>query len=729
MTGPGPYEKAVPAGVASALLAAMVVAGVDIAWTLASASEVTARQALLFAAIALALALAAGAVVGAIEGVIGGAVRATHPRGLVARLREDHDADRAATGALLAALVAGALYAVVVAGLAMRLVAAVERKGVGALLLGAAAAAALPFVWLAAYPIYRVTRRLAGAVPRVGRVPRALVAATVVVLVAVAGAAAVIVLRLDWRVLPLAAPVAALGFVAVQLVLLAVRKPPWPAKPAIAAAVLALGAAAALVLAARPDERTTALLAVDSRVTRALVAPARGLFDGEGDGFAGVLGGGDCDDARADVFPGARDVPDNGVDENCLGGDARRETRPPDAALQVPTAPSRKVAFDGNVLIIAVDTLRFDKLGATHRGGKSLTPRMDELARRGVSFRRAYAQAPNTPRSFPSLFLSRFPSQIVWDDSYRNYPVVKDENVSLWEVLSGAGIHTAGVASHFYFTEERGIRQGFAEFDNEGATSIKDSNPDIAAPRIVPRATAKLEELVRGGKRFALMVHLFEPHSTYVTHPEFPIQSRGVEGLEEKYDYEIAYVDRWVGVLVDAVAKAGAAETTAIVIVSDHGEAFGKHRVGGERMFFHGQTLYEELIHVPLIVTVPGVAPRAVDTPVMLIDVAPTLADLLGVAQPPSFTGRSLVPALAGETLPPRPVHAELLPAPSWNHHAKSMLDVDGKTKIIYRVSDNVFELYDLGADPDEEKNLWAERKEDAERMKAAITRWMESEL
>jgi hypothetical protein len=87
------------------------------------------------------------------------------------------------------------------------------------------------------------------------------------------------------------------------------------------------------------------------------------------------------------------------------------------------------------------------------------------------------------------------------------------------------------------------------------------------------------------------------------------------------------------------------------------------------------------------------------------------------------------VPLIAGDTLPPRPIHAELLPAPEWNHDAKMMIDGDGRTKIVYRISDSVFELYDLAHDPDELHNLVDEKKDVARRMKTAITGWMESEL
>ena len=122
-----------------------------------------------------------------------------------------------------------------------------------------------------------------------------------------------------------------------------------------------------------------------------------------------------------------------------------------------------------------------------------------------------------------------------------------------------------------------------------------------------------------------------------------PVPS-GEAGLVHKYDYEIAFVDRWVGEIVDALAENGLAENTMIVLVSDHGEAFGVHRAYGQRMFFHGQTLYDELLRVPVLFVIPGIAPRKVDQPVMLIDIAPTLLATLGLAIPPAMQGRSLLP-------------------------------------------------------------------------------------
>src|SRR5437879_13411781 len=140
--------------------------------------------------------------------------------------------------------------------------------------------------------------------------------------------------------------------------------------------------------------------------------------------------------------------------------------------------------------------------------------------------------------------------------------------------------------------------------------------------------------------KWILWTHFFEPHSRYMEHDEFPVHSGGPKGLEEKYDAEVSFADKYIGEVLDALDKSGQAKDTAVVSFSDHGEAFGEHRFGGERMYFHGQTLYDELLRVPLLLRVPKVAPRAIDDPVMLIDLAPTLLDLFQVERPPTFQGR-----------------------------------------------------------------------------------------
>jgi arylsulfatase A-like enzyme len=358
-----------------------------------------------------------------------------------------------------------------------------------------------------------------------------------------------------------------------------------------------------------------------------------------------------------------------------------------------------------------------------------------------VVFTNAFSQAPNTPRSVPSFLSSRYPSQLKVDKMKKSYPTVTDEAELLFETLAPAGFTTIGESSHFYFCDKvkypdtcdgvsvvSNIGQGAKLWDNAGALPIAGSNHDIAGPRVVAKSISKLEELAKTNTKFAMLVHLFEPHSTYMEHPGFPITEHGTAALKQKYDYEIAVTDDEVGKILDALDATGLSKSTTVILMSDHGEAFGVHTFAGESMFFHGQTLYRELIHVPLVFRVPGVEGRTSSDVVELIDLAPTIAALFGVKPSAAWRGRSLVPAITGTPLPPKPAFAELLPEPKWDHDAKSMISADGKRHVFYRISDSSWEIYDLEKDPEERKNI-ADSDPDAEKLKAELTKWIEGPL
>lgn len=376
-----------------------------------------------------------------------------------------------------------------------------------------------------------------------------------------------------------------------------------------------------------------------------------------------------------------------------------------------------------NLVFILIDTLRQDHLGYAGYERKT-SPHIDQIASESVVFLDTYATSPHTPRSIPPMLFSQYASRMMWAGAQYNYPRVRPENLGLFEVLQERGWKNIGMTSHFYFSERQGIRQGFDVWDNEGAGTIAESNDDIAAPRIWEKLQPVISDLGRQQREkgedsqpFSLFIHLFEPHARWIAHSEFDF-GKG-ETVRERhinsYDSEIAYTDSYIAKIVTKLKEEGLYDNSILVISSDHGEAFNEHG-----HYFHGQTLYNEVIKVPLIVRVPGWNSRRVEGPVSIIDVAPTVLDLMAVTIPPDFAGISLTDIMLGRSEPPlRPLFAELLPYTSFKEHIKTV--IYGQEKFIKNYTLGLEEFYDLAEDPGEQTNLRTRQRERADKLQEML--------
>ncbi len=476
------------------------------------------------------------------------------------------------------------------------------------------------------------------------------------------------------------------------LVLASFGARPWSARfprAVVLVAVLgvALPAAGVGVAAAWVGARQSRLLALDrdTLLTGPVLRRLRALADADGDGVAAVLGGGDCDDADPAVRPGGYDVPDNRRDENCNGADLelRRDplAAPPRSAPAGPAQP-------WHVVFLTVDTVR-DDLARQHM------PNLMALAAESMDFRRAYAHGAATYWSIPALMGGTMQSRLEFGPDQT--PVEKE--LMLAEVLRDAGWQTALYANVTIFFV-RGLKQG-TEYQNYETSDFTKHGEFPGAEHLTAGLLGYVDRFLKDTRptrkdRFFLWGHYYDPHDPYGEVPGHP----AADGSDRaKYIANLEYTDEHLGALFAGLKARGLWERTVVVVTSDHGDEFGEH---GHR--FHGGTLYEEMIHVPLFIRVPGLPARVSDVPIAHLDVAPTLLDLLGVATPPRFVGRSRAEDLrTGHAPAPYPVYAEVLPDSNYDRHQIAV--ILGQHKLIQRLGEGYGELYDLAADPHEREN------------------------
>jgi choline-sulfatase len=600
------------------------------------------------------------------------------------------------------------LWLIVVANVATRLLGSeVPASTAG----GGIALAALGSFWIATQLVASVGRALSG-MPHIKRVEPALAVAG-----GVLGASLLLGYAI-WSGVPSGAGGALAVFGVFKRPELDLRAPvlliviaclsyisPRPRRRAAAVATIACAALPFLltVRAARHglDARNVALsIEREAPLGKVVLAALRKRSDRDHDGYAKNFGGGDCDDQDPRRNPGATDIPGNGIDEDCSGSDEPLVMTPAKAAPAEATQNARSALPERlNVVLISIDTLRHDMGAAGH--ARPVTPNLDKLAQDSVVFDRAYSLASYTAKSVGPFLLGKYSSETHRDWSHFNRFTTKD--VFVQQRLQQAGFYTVSVQGYWYFFLNTGLERGFSVINKSAAPALVtvDGDSNSNGDKVSDAALVEIAKRELLDRPFFMWIHYVDPHSEYVPHEGFDFGSSS----RDRYDGEVAFVDHHVGRVLDALEKTPFYDRTVVIITSDHGEAFGEHG-----MIRHGFELWEELVRVPLIVRVPGVAPRHVLTRRSAIDLAPTILDLCGVASPaPSDTdflsGTSLVPDFftpSGAEPQPRPVFVDMAAGPN-NVDRQALIDGDKK---LVASGGRPLSLYDLEADPGETKDL-----------------------
>jgi arylsulfatase A-like enzyme len=376
-----------------------------------------------------------------------------------------------------------------------------------------------------------------------------------------------------------------------------------------------------------------------------------------------------------------------------------------------------------DVVLVSIDTLSWSSLRALAPGAPGL-PQLDRLARRSVVFSNAVTAASWTLPAQASLLTGLYPDRHGATDARR---MLWSTLPTLAEALRAAGYHTVALTDAGFVHRRFGFGRGFQRYDEwaePGAPEVglpRDGKPNRKSRKaLLDRAFAFLATVRPADPPVFLFLHTYAVHDYYLTqvggHTDYRscLQGRITctpqewQRLSRRYAEEAAHLDQAFGRLLATLARTR--RPTLLVVVSDHGE--GLDPAAGR--IHHGGRLHADVLRIPLLVAGLGLEPRVVTDPVSIVDVAPTLIELLGRTAPPGLDGRSLVSALHGRPLAPRPLLA-MEHYYSWGprgrvterevrEQARGLAVIDGDRWYIAEPEGE--QLYDMRVDPDQKRSL-----------------------
>ncbi len=405
------------------------------------------------------------------------------------------------------------------------------------------------------------------------------------------------------------------------------------------------------------------------------------------------------------------------------------------AALGVGVAAGCAPAGPSSVVLVVVDTLRADHLGA-YGYERPTSPAIDRWAASAAVFEHAFAPSPWTLPSIASMLTGRLPTEhgagVDRKDELpegtphnQRFQRLGDGIVTLAEIFSAEGYATGALINNSFLHPRFELDRGFDSYDYAPGRGKKSRRAD----EVVDLALQWIAD--REGPYF-LLVHIFDPHWPYAAPEGFRGSFLGkrtlrsgelkevraalragepidLDAFAAAYDEEIAFTDRELGRLLEGLGEAG--DEPVVFLTSDHGEEFGEH--GG---FEHGHTVYNELLQVPLILSGPGISAGRSREPVTLLDLGPTLLDAAGLEVPQGFSGRSLLNRQAAAS-------ERLLIAERTLYGAEKQALIRWPFKLIWSPGRSKSALYDLERDFAETRDLGSQDPDRARRMAGSLDR------